>query len=201
MALRKISGWLLSASLLLSACEKEDPVSLLPDSTQTGQNTGGFLLDGTAYPATGWTGSFLGMAGTIPPLVGGYDVSALAPLPGWQVRPEYSLSLNSARGKKQVTVTLYLRKPQVGQFLLNQDTGLPPLAPDSTVVDHATVYISEGSSSELYQTSSRHTGRIVLTVSYPDAAVSAGTFDFTAASTTNPSNTVTVSAGRFDRKQ
>ena len=191
---------LLSALCLLAACKKDDPEASLPRISQEGLNTGGFLLDGVAYPATGWAGSFLSMGGSTAPLTGGYELPFS--LPGYPVRPDYSLEIHSERAGKKVTVTLFLRRPQVGEFLLNRDTGLPPMARDSTVFDHARVYIDNGSG-EIYSTSSRHTGRLNLSVHLPGAGanLSAGTFDFTAVSNLNPNKTLRVTAGRFDRRQ
>ena len=198
--MRPLIPFLFGAICLLTTCTKSDPEPELPAASQQGLNTGGFLLDGVAYPATGWTSS--SMSGGVRPLEGGY----LIPLPGYQVRPDYSLDINSKRGEKKVSVTLFLRKPQVGELLLNQDTGLPPLAQNNTVFDHATVYISKNNGSyELYSTSSRHTGRVNMSLHVPGTSanlnLSAGTFEFTAVSTTDPNKTVRVSAGRFDRKQ
>ncbi len=199
--MRPLIPFLFGAICLLTACTKSDPEPELPAASQQGLNTGGFLLNGVAYPATGWTGPFLSMGGGVGPLEGGYIIPVL---PGYQVRPDYSLDINSKRGEKKVRVTLFLRKPQVGELLLNRDTGLPPMARDSTVFDHASVYISdENGSYELYSTSSRHTGRVNMSLHFPSERVnlSAGTFDFTAVSTSDPNKTVRVSSGRFDRKQ
>jgi hypothetical protein len=44
---------LLSASIFLSACKKDAPQASLPRISQEGLDTGGFLVDGVAYPATG----------------------------------------------------------------------------------------------------------------------------------------------------
>jgi hypothetical protein len=195
-AMRPLLPLLLVTLCLLTACEKDDPEPSLPAASAQGLNTGGFLLNGISYPATGWSGSFMSMAGDIAALTGGYQVS----FPGYETRPDYSLSIHSERAGKRVTVTLFLRKPQVGELSLNRDTGLPPMARDSTVFDHATVYISDGSG-EMYSTSSRHTGRVNMSLHMPAAKISAGTFEFTAVSTVDPNKTVRVSAGRFDRKQ
>jgi hypothetical protein len=195
-----MSCLLLSAALFLGACKKDDPEASLPRISREGLNTGGFLLDGVAYPATGWSGSFLGMGGSTAPLTGGYELPLS--LPGYQVRPDFSLDISSERAGKKVTVTLFLRHPQVGEFPLNRDTGLPPIAWDSTVFDHARVNFNTGNG-EVYSTSSRHTGRLNLSMHLPGpgANLSAGTFEFTAVSNLDPTKTLRVTAGRFDRKQ
>ena len=188
---------LLGVLLLSGACKKEDPEASLPRISQEGLNTGGFLVDGVAYPATGWSGSFLstfnnGAAG----LEGGYDDFVI---PGFPLRPEYKLRINSEQAKKHVTVTLYLRNPRVGEFALNRNTKLPPAAVDSTIFDHATINLGTGNG-EIYTTSAIHTGRTILSRANRPS-LSAGTFEFTAVSNVDPNKTVRVTAGRFDRKQ
>ena len=182
-------------SLLVSACKKDDPQASLPRISQEGLNTGGFLADGVAYPATGWPGSFLEMGGPTEALEGGYARI----FPGFPVRPTYELRINSEQAGKYVVVTLFLRNPAKGEFLLNRTTGLPPAAADSTIFDHATIDFGTGNG-ELYTTSARHTGRITLS-SASRPTLSAGTFEFTAGSNLDPTKTVRVTAGRFDRKQ
>jgi hypothetical protein len=182
-------------SLLVSACQKDDPQASLPRISQEGLNTGGFLADGAAYPATGWSGSFLGMGGPTGALEGGYARS----IPGFSVNPTYELRINSEQANKYVIVTLFLRNPATGEFVLNRNTGLPPVAVDSTIFDHATISFG-AANGELYTTSARHTGRIILS-SASRPTFSAGTFEFTAVSNLDPAKTVRVTAGRFDRKQ
>jgi hypothetical protein len=182
-------------ALVGSACTKNDPQANLPRISQEGLNTGGFLADGVAYPATGWPGSFLGMGGPTGALEGGYVRS----IPGFPVNPTYELRLNSEQAGRYVVVTLFLRNPGRGEFALNRNTGLPPMAVDSTIFDHATLSFGAGNG-ELYTTSARHTGRISLS-SASRPTLSAGTFEFTAVSNLDPTKTVRVTAGRFDRKQ
>jgi len=108
-------------------------------------------------------------------------------------------SYNSEQAKKYITVTLYLRNPEVGEFALNRNTKLPPAAVDSTIFDHATISFRT-SNGEIYMTSAIHTGR--MTMSRANRSnLSAGTFEFTAVSNLDPNKTVRVTAGRFDRKQ
>jgi hypothetical protein len=194
--MRTLYPLLLGVLVLFSACKKEDPEASLPRISQEGLNTGGFLVDGVAYPATGWPGPFLGMGGPTGALEGGYDNFVI---PGFPLRPEYELRINSEQAKKYVTVTLYLRNPGVGEFALNRNTKLPPAAVDSTIFDHATINLG-GGNGEIYTTSANHTGRIRLSrANRPN--LSAGTFEFTAVSNLDPNKTVRVTAGRFDRKQ
>jgi hypothetical protein len=179
---------------LLGACKKEDPEASLPRISQEGLNTGGFLVDGVPYTATGWPGSLLGSSGPTYALEGGYSFI----IPGFPVDRRYELRINSERAKKYVVVTLFLRNPGVGSFALNRNTQLPPTAADSTIFDHATISLGTGNG-ELYTTSASHTGQITL--SRANRPLSAGTFEFTAVSNLDPTKTVRVTAGRFDRKQ
>jgi hypothetical protein len=183
--------------VLLSACKKEDPEASLPRISQEGLNTGGFLVDGVAYPATGWLSPILITSnnGTAA-LEGGYTNFVI---PGLPTNPKYELRINSEQAKKHVTVTLYLRNPGVGEFTLNRNTGLPPSAIDSTIFDHATISFGAGNG-EIYTTSAIHTGRITLSRANRPT-LSAGTFEFTAVSNVDPNKTVRITAGRFDRKQ
>lgn len=192
--MRTLHYLLLGTTILLSACKKDDPVASLPRISQEGLNTGGFLLNGVAYTATGWSGPLFSTWGPTKALEGGYAFS----FPGYPMSPEYELRINSELAGNYVTVTLFLRNPGVGEFKLNRNTKVPPAA-DSTVFDHATVSFRTGDG-ELYTTSAIHTGRIVLSKA-TRPSLSAGTFEFTAVSNLDPSRTVKVTDGRFDRRQ
>jgi hypothetical protein len=186
---------LLGAFVFLSACKKDAPQASLPRISQEGLDTGGFLVDGVAYPATGWSGPFLSMAGSSSALEGGYAFS----IPGFPVKPEYELRINSKQAGQYVTVTLFLSNPAVGEFVLNRTINLPRTAADSVIFDHATLSFQSGNG-EIYTTSAVHTGRILMSrVGRP--TVAAGTFEFTAVSNLDPNKTVRVTAGRFDRRQ
>lgn len=180
--------------LLLTACSKDDPEAGLPSFTQEGLNTGGFLLDGVAYTATGWPGAFLS-GSSVGPLEGGYLTWG-----GGFLSTDYSLRLNSELAGRYATVTLFLRNPNPSEFTLNRTTGMPPAAVDSTIFNHATVGFRAGNG-EIYTTDAQHIGRIILTRADRTALLSAGTFEFTAVSNLDPSKTIRVSAGRFDRRQ
>ncbi len=94
--MRSSYSLLLGVLSLFSACKKEDPEASLPRISQEGLNTGGFLVDGVPYTATGWPGSFLGAGGPTYALEGGY-----APIfPGFPTSPRYQLRINSERAKK-----------------------------------------------------------------------------------------------------
>lgn len=180
---------------IVAACAKDDPEASLPAATRQGLNTGGFLVDGKAFPATGWTGSFLStFGGTTYGVDGGYSSwpSFSPPSPN-----PYELRLNSPEGNR-TTVTLFLREPQVGEFRLDRNPRLSSSVAD-TMIDHATICF-DGSSRETYSTDARHTGRIIFTRADAKIHASAGTFEFTAVSNLDPRKTVIVSSGRFDNK-
>ena len=95
---------------------------------------------------------------------------------------------------------LFLRTRVAGAYLLNRTTAYYPQGSPRVVLNHATFTVS-GSKGDVYVTNAQHTGQVVLTRMDKPAGISAGTFEFTAASTFDPSKTVTVSKGRFDRQQ
>ena len=95
---------------------------------------------------------------------------------------------------------LFLRTRVAGTYLLNQTTQYYPQGSPRVVLNHATFTVA-GSGGETYVTNAQHTGQVVLTRMDKPAGISAGTFEFTAASTFDPSKTVTVTSGRFDYQQ
>lgn len=192
---------------LLAACAKEDPEASLPTVTQQGLNTGGFQLDGRAYSAKGASGGLMSIWG-YDALTGGYQEDWRNGLPAsdgqGRIRLDgtsrYVLRLHGERKKERITVEIFVRSMGPTDIPLNRDTGLPPYAYDSTVFDHASVRFDTGNG-EAYSTSARHTGRVRLLRNDVAARITAGTFEFTAVSNRDPSRTVTVTAGRFDRQQ
>ncbi|TGE17841.1 DUF6252 family protein [Hymenobacter elongatus] len=179
---------LLALLLTASACKKEaTELDKLPAATSTGQNTGGCLIDGQAFVATGLpSGGLLG-PNAIPPLTGGFAFDSL-----------YMLELYGQRNGENVTLTLFLRARTVGKQLLNQSTRYYPQGSPQYILNHA-VFAADKGGGEVYVTDALHTGEIVLTLA--NKPFSAGTFEFTAASTFDRTKTITVTNGRFDRKQ
>ncbi|MBF9224347.1 hypothetical protein [Hymenobacter ruricola] len=175
----------LAATLLAPACKKDDPDDGLPPATQEGKNTGGCLVNGERFVATGY-GSGLGR---ISALSGGFAFDSL-----------YYLELSGVVKGNNVDVLLFFRSRKPGTYPLNRNTLYYPQGDPLTIFSHAT-YTESNNTGELYVTDAQHTGQVEFT--YADVArrISAGTFEFTAASTFDRSKTVTVTSGRFDRQQ
>ncbi|MBO0934120.1 DUF6252 family protein [Fibrella aquatilis] len=169
---------LIATVLLFSTCQKEDP---LPQSTQTGQNTLGCLIDGKAY---------------IPD--GGKPFSGIKPVNGGflQMYNPLRLGINVrcySQDKKRLS--LYLNNYKLGNHALNQNPGSVPAALYAALnpKDYGLYESSEG---DVYATSSKYTGWISLTKADTITGVVAGTFEFQAA--TLDGKTVSVTNGRFD---
>ena len=179
--------YLLGILLALAGCAKDAPDAGLPAATQEGKNTGGCLINGERFVATGWGTSLL--SNPIPPLSGGFSFDSV-----------YILRLHGQYQERNTTVMLFFRAQQPGTYLLNQNTPYYPQGDPSYVLDHATLS-QFNSGGELYGTSFQNTGKIICTYASVSRGISAGTFEFTAASTFDRTKTVTVTSGRFDRKQ
>ena len=178
----------LAFALLAAGCKKDDPEAGLPPATQEGKNTGGCLINGVRFVATGWGGSLL--SNPTPPLFGGFSFDSV-----------YTVDLNGQYKGENAILTLFLKNDVPKTYMLNKDTPYYPQATPSRVLSHATFGVAGGSNAELYGTSSSHTGKVVLTRADLNSGIGAGTFEFTAASTVDRTKTITITSGRFDRKQ
>jgi Family of unknown function (DUF6252) len=176
--------WLLL--LALAACKK-DEVDALPDATREGKNTGGCLIDGKAFVAKGWGGGLL--SNGVPPLSGGFAFDSV-----------FYVELHGQHNGENTTVMLYLQNDKAGTYQLNRDTQYYPQGSPKYLLNHAT-YSTRNSSGEVYVTNSKYTGQVELTNADLRTGISSGTFEFTAVSTFDPSKTITITSGRFDRKQ
>ena len=179
--------YLLGLMLALAACKKDDPAAGLPPATQEGKNTGGCLVNGERFVATGWGSSLL--SSPIPPLSGGFSFDSV-----------YRVELNGQYKGQNATVMLFLRNDRLDTYQLNQNTQYYPQGGYRNVLHHATFNVAS-SGGEVYGTSAQHTGQVVLTRVDLRSGIGSGTFEFTAASTFDRTKTVTVTSGRFDRKQ
>jgi len=179
--------YLLGLVLLAAACKKDAPEAGLPPATQTGANTGGCLINGERFVAVEQGGSLL--SNPIPALGGGFAFDSV-----------YYVTLSGIYKGQRATVMLFLRTRVAGTYQLNHTTQYYPQGDPLRVFSHAT-FSTAGSGGETYVTNSQHTGQVVLTRADVQAGIAAGTFEFTAASTFDPSKTVTVTSGRFDRQQ
>ena len=177
----------LALGLLTMCGKKEAPDAGLPAATQNGANTGGCLINGERFVATGWGGGLL--SNPIPPLSGGFSFDSV-----------YILRLYGQHQGRNTTVMLFFHSQQPGTYLLNQNTQYYPQTTHRYALNHAT-YGQDGAGSEVYVTSAQRTGQVVLTYADVNRGIGAGTFEFTAASTLDRTKTVTITSGRFDRKQ
>ena len=177
----------LAAALLAAACKKDDPDNGLPPATQEGKNTAGCFVNGEPFVAAGWGGSLL--TNPVAPLGGGFFYDSL-----------YYLRIHGLYKGSNSTMTLFFRSQISGVYRFNQDTpSLSQGGMGTTTFNHATFSTANGT--DTYITNKQNTGQVALTSADRSSGISAGTFEFTAASTTDPSKTVTVTSGRFDRKQ
>ena len=178
---------LLPLLLLAAGCDKDGPEAGLPKATQEGKNTAGCLVNGERFVAAESGGSLL--SNPTPALRGGFFEDSV-----------YYVSLNGRYQSRRATIMLFLRTQVAGTYPLNRTTAYYPQGDPLRIFSHATVTLA-GSGGETYVTSAQHTGQVVLTRAELHSGLSAGTFEFTAASTFDPRKTITVTHGRFDRRQ
>ena len=167
-----------------SSCKKE--INALPEATQEGKNTGGFLINGQAWIPTG--------RNTIPsirPMSGGYRVATL-------YRPKNSVQLLMYKNDG-TSIQLFVRSvDKPGRYPLSFDTGIDLVQPDTK---NFGLYAISGSMLNdpdyNYITTSIKTGYVNFTVADTLTGSLAGTFEFDAID--NPSGkTIKISDGRFD---
>ncbi|UOQ98208.1 DUF6252 family protein [Hymenobacter sp. 5317J-9] len=185
--MNKLFSSLLLVALLAAGCKKDDPEAGLPPATHEGKNTGGCLINGERFVAAEYGGSLL--SNPTPALSGGFAFGSV-----------YYVSLNGQYKGQRATILLFLRTRVAGIYQLNQNTQYYPQGDPLIILSHATFTIS-GSGGEVYVTDAQHTGQVTLTRMDKPADISAGTFEFTAVSTFDPTKTITITSGRFDRKQ
>ena len=175
----------LAVALLATSCKKDDPEAGLPAATHTGANTAGCLVNGERFVANGYGSGLSRVSG----MDGGFAFDSL-----------YYIELAGVVNGKNANLLLFFRSRKVGTYLLNQNTQYYPQGSPRYVLNHATYTVSNNTG-ELYVTDAQHTGRVEFTYADFPHRISAGTFEFTAASTFDPSKTITITNGRFDRKQ
>jgi hypothetical protein len=171
-------------ALALSACKKDDPAASLPAPTQDGRNTAGCFIDGHAFIAAASGGGTFNAP--LPALSGGFAFDS-----------SYHLVMRGQMNGEGVEVMLFLQGRKPGTYWLNRTTPYYPLATPRYVLSHATY--TRAHSQEVYVTTARHTGEVVLSTATSAQRLSAGTFSFTAVSTRDSTKTVTITSGRFDR--
>jgi len=170
--------------LTITGCKKDAPDASLPAPTQDGRNTAGCFIDGHAFVAQAYGGDLL--SAPLPALSGGFAFDS-----------SYHVIMRGQLNGEGVEVMLFLQGRKPGTYLLNRTTPYYPQATPRYVLSHATY--TRARSQEVYVTSARHTGEVVLTKATDAWSSSAGTFSFRAVSTRDSTQTVTITSGRFDR--
>jgi hypothetical protein len=168
----------------LTACQKDDPAASLPAPTQDGRNTAGCFIDGQAFVAHADEGGIL--SAPLSALSGGFAFDS-----------SYHVVMRGQVNGERVEVMLFLQGRRPGTYQLNRTTPYYPQATPRHVRSHATY--TRAHSQEVYVTTAHNTGEIVLTTATSAQRPSAGTFYFTAVSTRDSTNIVTITSGRFDR--
>lgn len=169
---------LLLLSLLVVACKK-DEIKLLPDATQTGANTMGAIVNDRAWVANGGTG-FMAPK----PVEGGYLATR-----------SYDVTRNnvliSAYRKDKTGFQIYLQNlSQPGEYLLNTTTNL--FGGELRQPHNYGAYYIPG---KLYMTTSRYSGKVIITRADTVNKIVSGVFTFKAV---HGQDSVTVTNGRFD---
>ena len=183
---------LAAASLTATSCKKDDPESSLPPATQEGKNTAGCLINGEQFVATGY-GSGLGKVEG----VGG----------GFAFDSAYYLRLNGRFGNREGSLHLFLNafprfknRALVGKYALNKNTPYMPAALSDRCQSYATFFPNDNQR-EVFGTTADFVGNVQITYVNENNRIAAGTFEFTAVSNLDPSKTIRVTSGRFDRQQ
>ncbi|RSK40951.1 hypothetical protein [Hymenobacter perfusus] len=171
--------WLLL--LTLAACKKETELDKLPDATQKGKNTAGFLLDGKAWlPEAGkllskggpvsasWQRTVVGRSMTI-------RFSRDSDLTITQLFIPHIQRSGVFVCNQQVSPILGYRNPTYGMFAMTKSLTIP----------------------RLFYTGPTATGSLTVTRFDTVARVVSGTFDLTVQEETSP-QTHQLTQGRFD---
>lgn len=193
--MKKISSYacVLAAVVGLAACKKE-AISSLPAASQVGANTGGCLLNGQTFVATGWPGShdLLSSVKPTPAISGGFlnDSTVCVQLVGYYENRRSSL-------------TIFVRYHGLGEYRFDQDTPRFGCAPDKALLNHAYLYQDYGAGQGVadikeYRTDALHTGSLTLTYTDRKRGIVAGQFEFSAQDKQGSSALLDVKQGRFD---
>lgn len=170
--------WLL---LTLAACKKETELDKLPDATQKGKNTAGFLLDGNA-----WLPDGSNLLGTGSPAFAYWRSAAGSRM----------LEVTMIRDRDGTSLQFFLPNlRQTGSFQLNQPVGLP-LGMRNPAYG---MFIMSKSLTvpRIFLTGPTSTGSLTVTRFDNVARVVSGTFDLTVQEETSP-ETHQLTQGRFD---
>ena len=185
----------LAVTLLAASCKKDGPEAGLPTATHTGANTAGCLINGQPFVATGFGSG----PGKVAGLGGGFAYDSA-----------YYLRLNGQLGGQDGSLHIYLRSipnyktnSLIISYLLNEQSAYMPAASPKHCRNYGAFFPNDNSG-EVYITDDIHVGKVDFThVNLADLSrpITAGTFEFTAVSTSDPSKVLRVTSGRFDRQQ
>lgn len=186
--------FLLAAALALPACKKKDPEAHLPAATQVGMNTGGCLIDGQAFVATGWPGHN-GLLSSVKPteaILGGFLNDSMV-----------CVQLIGYHESRRTQLTIFVRYHGLGVYRFDQDTPRFGCAPDRILLNHAYLYQDYGAGQSVqdikeYRTDALHTGSLTLTYTDRKRGVVAGQFEFSAQDKQGSTSAITIKQGRFD---
>ena len=171
----------LCSLLILSGCKKS--VDALPEPTQTGANTFGLKLNDKFW---------------IPQSFAGINAPILkAELSGSNLDELMITAQNFASEPTESQFNLYVKNiVGIGTYLLNQTTDIYPNASASYgyYVKRKINPLNE------WITSPQYSGKVVITKWDLNNDIVSGTFEFSAASTDNSADPITVTEGRFDVK-
>lgn len=167
-------------SLALLSCEK-DPLAQLPDMTQQGKNTAGFLLDGEPWLPEGkyLTSTNKG--------VNGY----------WRGKSTIGLSfvqVNTSKGRDSGLEIRIVGIRQPGTYSLGQD---PQLALGERRQGYASFYIQQPAPAVSYYTGPTAPGTVTITRLDTVKRIASGTFDVMLLED-GGTRTVQITQGRFD---
>ena len=166
----------------LSSCQKEK----LPKPSQSGKNTFGCKINGKNWVPHG-TGGF----GRIGPVSGGFFYSA-------NNRPDVWIRAYDDR----TSIHIFLNNvTTTGEYLLNQNT--QPLPPMTHPANYGAYFINGKTIDDpdyAYMTSSKYTGKVIITRADTANWIVSGTFEFSAYDA-DSKQTIHVTKGRFDYDQ
>jgi len=163
-------------SLFIFACKKE--VTELPPATQTGANTFGLKLNGEMWVPRGFAG-LPDNDKLVARLLGNVLIITAQNFESSPTETEFEIRLFGVTG--------------TGTYSLNTNTNYPggPTSYGYHVKRRLTPL-------DEWITSATQTGSVNITRFDTTAQIVSGTFQFNAQNTTNPSQTIAVTEGRFD---
>lgn len=172
---------ILSSLVILCSCKKS--IDALPEATQNGANTFGLKLNGKFWVPQSF-------AGINAPILNGQ-------LSGSNLNDLMITAQNFASEPTESQFNLYIKNiTGTGTYQFNQNTDIYPNASGSYgyYVKRKINPLNE------WITSSQHTGSVTITKWDMNNHIVSGTFEFSAGSTDNSADPISVTEGRFDVK-